>query len=226
VNVRQTLEYLIKLLSISAVILSTGLMQASWLPHWLGGPDTTLNADKYYKLKHTFNQALLEQAAFNHLYNVALVNDGPESELTVLKQRLSKNQDDIGHALATYYKRENGNRLADLLKRHVTLSAEAAQALVDNNPTAINDITKRWHEHAGDIALFLSTLNKHWNHSVLLDKLNRYIDLATQDVKTLLERNWNKNVAVFDQALQENLKVSNYITDGIINQFHKKFQKW
>ena len=92
-------------------------------------------------------------------YIVAAIGDQPDAQAAA--NRLMKNQEDIGNAVATDYGAAAGQQLTMLLKEHITIAvdlikaAKAATRPASSRPTASGNRTPA-------IADFLSKANPNW----------------------------------------------------------------
>ena len=137
-------------------------------------------------------------------------------------QRLLKNQEDIGNAVAQYYGAAAGTKLTDLLKQHILIAVDLVAAAKAGDAARQADADKRWHDNANDIATFLSGANPNWPKQTLLDMLNQHLSLTTQEAVARLQKNWSADVTAFDAIFNQALMMADALTDGIAKQFPAK----
>lgn len=123
---------------------------------------------------------------------------GLEDQEKVLA-RLLKNQKDIGNAIKPYYGEGAGNQLGDLLTEHIVVAGKVTAAAKAGNAADFEKYNKEWYRNADDIAVFLSKANPNWPMKTAQDLL-------------------------FDQGEEHIIMLSDFLSDGIIKQFPKKFK--
>src|SRR5262249_51143251 len=99
-------------------------------------------------------------------------------DVSVATERLLKNQDDIGNAIAGFYGAAAGKQLATLLREHIMGAAEVVAAAKAKNTEAFKKADAKWHDNAREIAEFLSKANTHWPYQAMLDMMNEHLALT------------------------------------------------
>src|ERR1043165_4667669 len=109
------------------------VVASAWLVASTAG--VSLAADKHDAAKHGEQAAVLKQdmrklwtdhVVWTRDYIIAAVADLPDS--TAAATRLMKNQEDIGHAVATYFGVPAGQQLTTLLKEHISIAVDLIKA--------------------------------------------------------------------------------------------------
>ena len=139
--------------------------------------------------------------------------------------RLLKNQVDIGNAIKPYYGNDAGDKLTGLLKSHITIAAEVVQAAKDGNSAKLDDANKRWQQNADEISKFLSSANPNWKLDDLKMMMDNHLKLTTGEALARIQKNYDADIKAYDDVHNEILMMSDALTDGIIKQFPKKFNK-
>jgi hypothetical protein len=152
---------------------------------------------------------------------IAAVGDQPDEKAAT--DRLLKNQEDIGDAVAAYYGSAAGEKLTALLKQHILIAADLVKAAKAHAQDKQSDPDRRWQKNAEDIADFLSQANPNWPKSTLLDLLKTHLSTTTSEVVARLSKDWDGDVEAFDAVYNHILKMSDALSDGIIKQFPDKF---
>ena len=75
-------------------------------------------------------------------YIIAATTRQPDA--TAALNRLMKNQDDIGNAVATYYGDAAGRQLTTLLKDHIAISGDIVKAAMANGNAGVKAGDDRW----------------------------------------------------------------------------------
>src|SRR6267143_4091222 len=139
-------------------------------------------------------------------------------------ERLLKNQEHIGGAVAQYYGRDAGNKLTSLLKQHIMIAVELVKGAKSGNQKKFQEEDKKWSENAEEIASFLSGENPNWPRRDVSDLLKQHLDLTKKEAVAILGKKWKDAVAAFDDIYTEILTLSDALYKGIVKQFPDKFR--
>jgi hypothetical protein len=182
--------------------------------------EKTCEPKKNVMLEQTMRKLWSDHVIWTRQYivgTVARYKDTPAAA-----ERLLKNQDDIGSAIASYYGKEAGATLARLLKEHIMIATEVVNAALENSSDNLKKADKKWHDNADDIADFLSKANPNWSKLDLKSMLYRHLDLTTKEVKLRIGKNWKEDVVNFDNVYDQALKMADTLSEGIVKQFLSK----
>src|SRR5215831_16796556 len=123
-------------------------------------------------------------------YIIAAVGDQPDAAAAA--NRLMKNQEDIGHAVAVYYGAAAGTQLTSLLKQHISIAGDLITAAKAGDKAAIQQADAKWHQNATEIADFLSKANPtNWKQATLVDMMNTHLSTTTTEVVARLNKQWD-----------------------------------
>src|SRR5689334_14646332 len=112
---------------------------------------------KAVALRDAMDKLWNDHITFTRLFIVDAAAGLPETQATT--ERLLRNQDDIGNAVASYYGPDAGAKLTALLRTHITTAGELVLASKANDTAKANDAQTRWFANADSIATFLSAAN-------------------------------------------------------------------
>jgi len=171
-------------------------------------------------LKEGMRKLWSDHVVWTRQYIVAAVANDPSAKTAA--ERLLKNQEDIGNAIAPYYGSEAGTKLTALLKDHITIAVDLVAAAKAGDKTKVGEADKRWHDNATEIATFLSGANPNWSRDALVTMLNEHLSLTTQEATARIEKRWADDAKLFDQIFEQALHMADALTDGIIKQFPSK----
>ena len=147
----------------------------------------------------------------------------PDTQASV--DRLLQNQVDVGNAIKPFYGDEAGNHLTDLLTQHILIAAEILQDAKAGDTAALNDAVARWYANADEIAAFLNSLNpEFWPLDQMQEMMRMHLDLTLQEAVTYLHGDYAGSVAAYEQVHLEILEMADMLSNGIIEQFPKKFK--
>ena len=163
-----------------------------------------------------------DHVTWTRLAIISLTTGSPDTDATV--GRLLQNQDDIGAAIAPFYGVEAGNRLATLLREHITIAAELiAAAKAGNQPELVRQ-QARWEANADEIARFLNSANPRWKLDETRSMLLEHLQLTTSEVVARLQSDWTADVAAYDEIHRQALHMADMLSTGIVAQFPKRFR--
>jgi hypothetical protein len=172
------------------------------------------------ELRTDMRKLWADHVIWTRQYIVAAALADPSAKAA--SERLLKNQEDIGNAVAKYYGSEAGAKLTDLLKQHILIAVDLVTAAKAGDAAKQADADKRWHDNAAEIATFLSGANPNWPRQALLDMLNQHLALTTREAVDRLKQNWSDDVAAFDDIFSQAMMMADALTDGIAKQFPAK----
>jgi hypothetical protein len=139
-------------------------------------------------------------------------------------ERLLKNQDEIGEAIASYYGDEAGKKLAALLRDHILIAAQVVKAAKAKDQEELKSQQKKWKQNADDIAAFLSKANSNWPEKDLQDTLQQHLALTTDEVVSRLKKDSAADIAAYDKGHEHILRLADAIAEGIAKQFSDKLK--
>jgi len=154
-------------------------------------------------------------------YIVAAVGDQPDVQAAA--NRLMKNQEDIGNAIAVYYGKPAGDKLTALLKEHISIAVDIIKFAKAGDKTSQQMADAKWHRNGEAIADFLSQANPNWPRATLVQMMNMHLSTTTDEVVARLTKNWDADVRAFDAVYNHILSMSDALSEGIVKQFPAKF---
>ncbi len=174
------------------------------------------------ELRSAMRKLWTDHVVWTRDYIVAAVDDKPDAMAAA--NRLMRNQEDIGKAVAQYYGTAAGQQLTSLLKDHISIAVDLIKAAKAGDKTAQQQADSRWQQNAMDIATFLSKANPNWPKSMLADMMKTHLSTTTNEVVARLKHEWEGDVRAFDAVYDHILMMSDALSDGIVKQFPDKFR--
>ena len=164
-----------------------------------------------------------DHVTWTRLFIVSAAGGLPDKDATT--QRLMRNQDDIGNAVAEYYGREAGSKLTALLKSHIAIAGDLVSAAKAGNKQATDSLNKAWRANAEEIADFLHSANpKHWPEATLRQAMYTHLDQTLAEATDRLKGNYAADIRDYDAVVTHILGMADVLSDGIIAQFPQKFR--
>jgi hypothetical protein len=155
-------------------------------------------------------------------YIVAATAGSPDQQAAA--NRLLKNQDDIGAAVAVYYGKPAGDRLTALLRQHIMIAVDVVDAAKAHDTAKYQAADAKWQQNGDEIAGFLSSANPNWPKATLAEMMKMHLSTTSAEVVARLNAKWDEDVAAFDAVYAHILKMADALSDGIVKQFPARFQ--
>jgi hypothetical protein len=207
---------------VAATVLLMGLDSRSFLAAQEHAAMKGANTTSAFALRQDMRKLWTDHVVWTRDYIVAAVGDQPNAQASA--NRLLKNQEDIGNAVAMYYGKDAGAKLTTLLKEHITIAVDLIKAAKAGDKAAQGQADKKWQQNATDIADFLSKANPNWARATLVDLMKMHLSTTTNEVVARLNKNWEADVRAFDEVYSHILKMSDALAEGIVKQFPDKFR--
>jgi hypothetical protein len=164
-----------------------------------------------------------DHITWTRLAIISLTTGSPDTDATV--GRLLKNQTDIGNAVKPFYGEAAGNALTEELRKHILIAADVVAAAKAGDAAKLADAQARWARNGDDIAALLHSVNPdEWELDVMKAELHTHLELTTEEAVARLQGNWAADVAAYDKIHEHALHLSDLLSDGLIEQFPKRFR--
>lgn len=183
--------------------------------------ETALAPDPGLSLQRGLYRLWVDHVVWTRQYVVSAIAGTPDAEAAAA--RLLKNQEDIGNAFVPYYGPDVAGAVTDLLKQHILIAVDLVDAALKDDQDRFKDADRRWDDNAAQIAAALSGVNPHWPEQDVQDLLNLHLALTRREVVARLQKDWQEDVASFDDILTEILTVADALAQGIVQQFPDRF---
>jgi hypothetical protein len=118
-------------------------------------------------------------------------------DVTVVSERLIKNQDDIGYLLKHYYNPEQVTDFVNLLKRHITLATEFTTA--SKAKTDVSGIRDAWYANGADIVNWMNMIDPTgWPAYKMGPLWNEHITRTIVQIESRVAESWAADIAALD----------------------------
>lgn len=151
----------------------------------------------------------------------SLVFNTPDQPYTIA--RLLRNGPDMGNVLVPYYGEEAGRMYGNLIKEHLLIAADLVKAAIAGDQQAVASTEKKWYANADQIVDFLSRLNPFFPKEAFRKMFYQHLALVKSEAVTLISKDYQANVDLFDQMERDALMMADTITASIIKQFPQMF---
>jgi len=165
-----------------------------------------------------------DHVTWTRLYIISAAAGLPDTQLTA--NRLLDNQRDIGNAVAEFYGKDAGDKLTSLLRDHILIAADLVGAAKAGDNAKVATLDKKWHDNADEIATFLHGANpNHWPLATLKSAMKEHLDQTLDEASHRLKGDYAADIKDYDKIVSHILMMADVLSDGIIKQFPKKFDK-
>ena len=164
-----------------------------------------------------------EHITWTRLFIVSASADLPDKQATT--ERLLLNQKRIGDAIKPFYGRAAGERLTTLLKEHIVVAADLLAAAKAGDQAAVDRHSAAWYRNANEIADFLNGANPHnWRRGEMRKMMREHLDLTLAEAVAHLKQDHRADIRAYDRIHRQILGMADMLSDGIVDQFPKKFR--
>ena len=201
----------VSMLMIPPAVRAQGTLAKSSAPH----------SEAAAILKQDMRKLWTDHVVWTRDYIIAATEKLPDAPSAL--NRLMKNQEDIGAAVAKYYGDAAGRQLTTLLKDHIAIAGDIVKAALAGDKTGQKAADGRWRQNATQIADFLSKANPNLPRATLLNMMNMHLSTTSAELVARLNKDWDGDVKAFDAVYDHILQMSDALSDGIVKQFPDKF---
>jgi hypothetical protein len=137
-------------------------------------------------------------------------------------ERLLQNYEDMETALKPYYGDE-AEVLGDLIKDHLVIAAQILQALDAGQPT--DALVASWYANGNDIAVQMNKMNPaYWPLAETQQMWKEHLDATIAEALDHHNGNFTAEVADYDRIHDLALEMADFISYGVMQQFHNQFK--
>ncbi len=213
------MKKIIVITALTIVIITTGISLTAQNHDNMSKSELT-NSKAYY-LKTNMRKLWEDHVVWTRNVILGIVNELPGYDEAV--KRLLENQDEIGNSIKPYYGEVAGNKLAELLRIHVNISADVVKAANTFNIKGLDESNKLWIANADEISAFLSKINIHWKPEEMKQMMRDHLLLTTAEALARIKRDYKADVIAYDAVHNDILEMADMLSDGIIKQFPDMF---
>lgn len=173
-------------------------------------------------LKTEVAKTWLDNAIYTRQSILCLTDRLPGSQETLY--RLMQNQEQMGEVFTKYYGRKYGDEFCQLLSANTSLIIRIIRSKNDGDTEELIKAQKRMNAHFTDIIDFLVKVNPHYDKQELQNQITTVVDLMYKEIDYRMRGIYDFDIENFDKILSESILLANILSEGIIEQFPKKFK--
>lgn len=180
-----------------------------------GKPDPKL------ALRLDMNRFWAAEVIWTRAYMLAALAKSPEAPQ--VRERLLRNQEEIGQEFGFFYGLERSKKLTGILKSHALLASETIEAACSGDEGRLQEAQQKWLNKMGEIAAFLNQVNPEWSKEQLMGLLKEHVVLAMKELKARQKQDWKEDIQTLDRHLSWATVIADILTAGIVKQLPAKF---
>jgi hypothetical protein len=140
-------------------------------------------------------------------------------DLPFVQERLLRNATDLGNCLRPFYGDQIADRYTELIKEHLIIAAQLVTAAAKGDAATAEAKEKEWYRNANDIIIFLNRINPYLSVEDLQKMFYTHLALTKKEAVTMIQKNYQADVQIFDVIEAEALAMSDMIASAIVLQF-------
>lgn len=172
-------------------------------------------------LQNLWRQLWEQHVAWTRMTILSAASDNPDFNAT--EARLLRNPADMGEAMKPFYGEANALKFKNLIEQHLKIAVELVGAAKAGNKEAAADAEKRWYANGDEIVGFLHSINPYISAAGFKNMFYNHLALTKSEAVEILNKNYEKNIALYDQIENQALMMADTISNGIISQFPQLF---
>lgn len=172
-------------------------------------------------LRNALRQLWEQHVAWTRMTIISAAFGNPDLSPTV--NRLLRNATDMGNAIRPFYGDENAEKFENLIREHLNIANQLVLASKAGETKKAQEAEKAWYENGSLIAHFLSSINPYINEESFRKMFFDHLALTKAEAVERLNKNYNKDIAIYDQIENQALMMADTISNAIIKQFPQLF---
>lgn len=162
-----------------------------------------------------------QHGAWTRMAIMSIVFELRDEQATL--RRLLQNPADFADALLPFYGKRNAREFDRLLTDHLPIAADLVRAAQGGNARRVEQLDRRWHQNAREIAAFFARINPFWSERRWRDMLFEHLRQVTQEAVTMLQGQFERSVRTYDAIETQSLGMADEMWRGIVRQFPRRF---
>lgn len=169
------------------------------------------------------NRSLWEEhVAWTRMTIISLTFNLPDLEFVIA--RLLQNATDMGEMIRPIYGEAAADTYAALIQEHLLIAADLVKAAIAGDEQAAMTAEQMWYNNADKIAVFLSSINRFLPEEEVRAMFYHHLDLTKQEAVFMINKEYQKDVAIYDEIEEQARQMSDMISDAMIKLYPDKFK--
>jgi hypothetical protein len=169
-----------------------------------------------------FQRLFTQVAVFMRSYINASIFNVPS--IGANAERLMKVAEEFRNAILLFYGPELANQFGVLFTSFIAKATNVIEGYLTGNQQLISQSVQSWYRNADELADFLGSINSFWAESQWRNLLYQYIQLKLQMISALVQKDYSKEIQVYDRVFDLTTIMGTYMARGIIDSQLRKPQ--
>ena len=169
------------------------------------------------KLRLQMRKLWIDHTIFTKQLIVDILENLPSIDYTI--DRLVRSQEQTGKCFKSFFGDVATDKIVELLKEHVTITTDLLKSIKAENADNAATLEDQWTINIEDISTFLGTINQYYSVDELSDIFKTYLILTKYKFIARMDKDYNAEIMYFDMGLNHILRISDCLTDGLIENF-------
>ncbi len=156
-------------------------------------------------------------ASWLRSYRVSL--HGGVENTDELSQRLFRLPEEYGSIFRVFFGDQPTEQYMFLLTQYIAILQSLFIAQINNDVTAIENLTRQAYQNVNRTAALLASINPYWTQGDWLTLLNSFTRFQIWEATTFLAKDYTGNIDIFDSMLSKTNIIGDYFSEGITNYF-------
>lgn len=174
-----------------------------------------------FKLSNKMRMFWEQHVMWTRMIIISIINN--LNDLEQVEARLLRNPKDIASIFGMYYGKNVEKKISELLTEHLSIGGKLITAYKLGDTVKIDELNKSWYKNAEDIANYLHSINSYYDKEEVQSMLFEHLDMTKKQVAMRIARNYTSDIETFDEIETQALKMADYFTNGIVEQFSDSF---
>ncbi|MEL7654682.1 MAG: hypothetical protein AAGU75_02100 [Bacillota bacterium] len=135
----------------------------------------------------------------------------------VVSQRLHKVPLEFGNTFKVFFGEAITEHITNLLTNYITLLQSIFNAQKIDDIDAVKNYTKQLYETIDQLAAYLAQINPFWQENDWKNFLYNYTQMVIDESATFLERDYVRNIEIYDRLLSLSSVIGDYFSEGLLN---------
>ena len=169
------------------------------------------------KLKLQMRKLWTDHAIFTKQLIVDLLDGLPSIDYTI--DRLIRSQEQTGNCFRSFFGDVAADNIVTLLKEHVAIAIDLLKSIKTENTTDATILEDQWVINVENISMLLGTIDQYYSIDELSDIFKTFLILTKYQFIARMDGDYNAEIMYFDMGLNHILRMSDYLTNGLIENF-------
>ncbi len=157
----------------------------------------------------------LNEAVWSRAFILSTVEDLPN--LPEVTNRLAQVPAQFYNIFRTYWEDRLAQQFTEYFANRIASKENLLNAMIRNDPNTADNYTRELYANADDLSAFLAQFPA-WSKDDWLSMLYSSISLYLREVESILNANYNMEISIFDNIINHNIDMGNYMAYGILRR--------